>query len=124
MKNWSNIFLLRTNYGTLLLLTLGAFALALTLGSPVLAASPDGDRINWFTLIMGMFGGLAIFLIGLDMLSTALQAAAGEKLKIILTKLTNNRIKGMLTVTLVTALLNSSTVTIILSVGLIIILLL
>ncbi len=115
MKNCSDIFLFRTNFRTLLLLTLGALALTFVL--PVLAASTIEEPINWYTLIMGMFGGLAIFLIGLDMLSGALQAAAGEKLKIILARLTTNRIKGMFTGALVTALLNSSTVTTILVVG-------
>ena len=85
--------------------------------SPALAAQAGGDRIDWFILGMGMFGGLAVFLFGLEHLSTALQASAGEKLKVILAKLTTNRFMGALTGALVTALMNSSTVTTILVVG-------
>ena len=64
-----------------------------------------------------MFGGLAIFLIGLEFLSTALQAAAGERLKMLLATFTQNQLKGAIAGALITALLNSSTVTTILVVG-------
>lgn len=66
---------------------------------------------------MGLFGGLAIFLIGLEFLSTALQAAAGERLKMLLATFTQNQLKGAIAGALITALLNSSTVTTILVVG-------
>jgi len=92
-------------------------ALGWFLASPALAAAPGGDQIDWPTLGMGLFGGLAVFLLGLEHLSGALQAAAGEKLKVILAKLTTNRIMGAITGALVTALMNSSTVTTILVVG-------
>ena len=32
--------------------------------------------MDWFQIIMGLFGGLALFLFGLDQLATGLQAAA------------------------------------------------
>ncbi len=99
------------------ILLLGLLALVWLLAAPVLAAEPGGDQIDWFTLGMGLFGGLAVFLFGLEHLSGALQAAAGEKLKVILAKLTTNRIMGAVTGALVTALMNSSTVTTILVVG-------
>ena len=103
------------NPRTFFLLAFGT--LAWFLASPALAASPGGESIDWFSLGMGMFGGLAVFLFGLEHLSGALQAAAGEKLKVILAKLTSNRIMGAITGALVTALMNSSTVTTILVVG-------
>ena len=41
--------------------------------------------------IMGLLGGLALFLYGMQMMSTGLEAAAGNKMKAILEKLTANR---------------------------------
>ena len=79
---------------------------------PSTSASPD-----WFTLGMGLFGGLALFLYGLNQLSDGLKHAAGEALKTLLTRLTTNRFLGALTGAFVTGALNSSTVTTVLVVG-------
>ena len=46
--------------------------------------------------ILSLFGGLALFLYGMQMMSNGLEAAAGNKMKSILEKLTSNRIKGVL----------------------------
>jgi len=73
--------------------------------------------MDWFEITMGLFGGLALFLFGLDQLATGLQAAAGESMKTILAKLTRNRVLGALTGAAVTAVLNSSSVTTVLVVG-------
>ena len=99
----------------LLLAVLGA-AIGLV-ALPALAAADTGNQIDWINLGMGLFGGLAIFLIGLEHLSAALQAAAGERLKMLLATFTQNQLKGAFTGALITALLNSSTVTTILVVG-------
>ena len=100
----------------LLLLALAGSGIGL-LALPALAAADTGHEVDWFSLGMGLFGGLAVFLIGLEHLSAALQAAAGERLKMLLATFTQNQLKGALTGALVTALLNSSTVTTILVVG-------
>ena len=73
--------------------------------------------IDWFQLGMGLFGGLALFLAGLDMLSNGLKKAAGETLKMLLSKLTTNRFMGALTGAIVTGILNSSSVTTVLVVS-------
>ena len=44
-------------------------------------------------IIFGLFGGLAIFIFGMNMMSECLQKAAGEKMKSILSLLTKNPIK-------------------------------
>ena len=50
------------------------FVLAL----PVLAETkPDAGAIDWFKLGMGLFGGLAMFLFGMEQMSDGLKAAAG-----------------------------------------------
>jgi phosphate:Na+ symporter len=66
---------------------------------------------------MGLFGGLALFLGGLEQLSEGLKQAAGQTLKVILARLTTNRLTGALTGALVTGILNSSSVTTVLVVG-------
>ena len=73
--------------------------------------------LDWFALSMGLFGGLALFLFGLDQLSEGLKQAAGDRLKMLLTRLTANRFLGVLTGALVTGVLNSSSVTTVLVVG-------
>ena len=85
---------------------------------PVLAeAGPDAGAIDWLKLGMGLFGGLALFLFGMEQMSEGLKAAAGETLKDVLARLTKNRFAGALTGAFVTAVLNSSSVTTVLVVG-------
>jgi phosphate:Na+ symporter len=73
--------------------------------------------VDWFESGMGLFGGLALFLAGLDQLTDGLKMAAGDALKNILQKLTTNRVMGVITGTLVTGILNSSSVTTVLVIG-------
>src|SRR5262245_9094620 len=75
------------------------------------------SNLNWFALAMGLFGGLALFLYGLDQLSEGLKQAAGDSLNRLLTRLTSNRFLGALTGALITGILNSSSVTTVLVVG-------
>ena len=95
----------------------GAFLL-FVIALPVLAETlPDTDAIDWFTLGMGLFGGLAMFLFGMEQMSDGLKAAAGDSLKEVLSSLTKNRFMGALTGAFATAVLNSSSVTTVLVVG-------
>ena len=48
------------------------------------------------TDVLALLGGLALFLYGMQMMSTGLEAAAGNRMKSILEKLTSNRDKGVL----------------------------
>ncbi len=70
-----------------------------------------------FTYVMGLCGGLALFLYGMQMLSTGLEAAAGNKMKLILEKLTANRFVGVLVGALITAVIQSSSATTVMVVG-------
>ena len=83
----------------------------------VLAATGEAQHIDWMTLGMGLFGGLAMFLFGLDLMAKALQSVAGTSMKLVLAKLTKNRVLGAITGAFVTAVLNSSSVTTVLVVG-------
>ena len=49
------------------------------------------------------YGGLALFLYGMEQMATALKAVAGDRMRAILARLTTGRIRGMATGALVTA---------------------
>jgi phosphate:Na+ symporter len=66
---------------------------------------------------MGLFGGLALFLYGIDQMSTGLKAVAGERMSTLLGSVTRNRFLASITGATVTAILNSSSVTTVLVVG-------
>lgn len=70
-----------------------------------------------FTYIMGLLGGLALFLYGMQMMSNGLESAAGNKMKTILEKLTANRFVGVLVGALITAIIQSSSATTVMVVG-------
>jgi phosphate:Na+ symporter len=106
-NNLRKIFLLTFILGPLLWLA----------ALPAHAAGPGEAAIDWFTLGMGLFGGLALFLAGLEILSEGMKLAAGETLKQVLSQLTTNRFLGALTGAFVTGVLNSSSVTTVLVVG-------
>ena len=69
------------------------------------------------TDVLSLFGGLALFLYGMQMMSTGLEAAAGNRMKSILEKLTSNRIKGVLVGAAITAVIQSSSATTVMVVG-------
>jgi phosphate:Na+ symporter len=77
----------------------------------------DGSELQLLPLFIGLFGGLALFLYGLELLSDALKAVAGGRMKDILARLTTNRFTAVLTGAFVTAVVQSSSVTTVLVVG-------
>lgn len=70
-------------------------------------------------MIIKLLGGLAMFLYGMEIMGDGLKQGSGTVLKNVLGKLTQNVFLGLLTGTLVTAVIQSSTATIVLTVGLI-----
>lgn len=68
-------------------------------------------------LVLGMLGGLALFLYGMQMMSTNLEAVAGNRMKQILERLTANRFLGVLVGAGITALIQSSSATTVMTVG-------
>ena len=69
--------------------------------------------------IVQMLGGLAMFLYGIEVMGDGLKNSSGAALKRVLEKVTGNVLLGVLTGTLVTAVIQSSTATIVLAVALI-----
>ena len=70
-----------------------------------------------FTEIASLFGGLAMFLLGMKMMSDGLEQAAGNKMKLILEKLTSNRFLGVAVGAVITAIIQSSSATTVMVVG-------
>lgn len=67
--------------------------------------------------ILLLIGGLALFLYGMKMMSVGLENAAGDKLQLILEKLTANRMIGVLVGAGITAIIQSSSATTVMVVG-------
>jgi phosphate:Na+ symporter len=69
-------------------------------------------KTNWvFLLIAGLIGGLGLFLLGMNMMSDGMQNAAGDKMRSVISKITNNRFLGIGVGTFVTMVIQSSSAT-------------
>ncbi len=96
----------------------GLGAVIAMLAWPALAAhGEDAGEMAWGMMTVELLGGLAIFLYGMMQMEEGLKAVAGERMKGILAKLTVNRFMGVGTGALVTAVIQSSSVTTVLVVG-------
>ena len=67
--------------------------------------------------VFSLFGGLAMFLFGMDTMGKALEKQAGGQLQKILSRLTDNPIKGFALGLIVTAIIQSSSATTVMVVG-------
>ena len=77
----------------------------------------SANEMDLVAIMMGLFGGLALFLFGMDQMSDALKLVAGDKMKNVLAKLTTNRFTGAIAGAFVTSIIQSSSVTTVLVVG-------
>ena len=68
-------------------------------------------------VILSLLGGLALFMYGMQMMSNNLEAVAGNRMKQILERLTANRFLGVLVGAGITALIQSSSATTVMTVG-------
>ena len=69
--------------------------------------------------ILTLFGGLAMFLYGMRLMGTSLRESSSGTLKTVMEKVTNNPLKAFFLGMLVTALIQSSTATIVITAGLV-----
>lgn len=76
-------------------------------------------EIDFKAMIFAFMGGLALFLFGLKYMSSALQEVAGDRMRTILEQGTKSPLRGVLTGMAVTGLIQSSTATTVLTVGLV-----
>ncbi|MGI9351285.1 MAG: Na/Pi cotransporter family protein [Rhizobiaceae bacterium] len=84
---------------------------------PAFGASEATAEIDWWGMSIQLFGGLAIFLFGMEQMAEALKKVAGDRMKSILGALTTNRLMGLVTGAFVTAIIQSSSVTTVMLVG-------
>jgi phosphate:Na+ symporter len=67
---------------------------------------------NWvFMLLIGLLGGLGLFLLGMSMMSEGMQNSAGSKMRNLLSRLTNNRFVALGLGAFVTMVIQSSSAT-------------
>jgi phosphate:Na+ symporter len=78
--------------------------------SPLFAAS-GGAEISWMMLIFGLFGGLALFLYGMELMSEGMKKTAGNQMRTILGALTRNRVIALFCGAFVTMVIQSSSAT-------------
>ena len=67
--------------------------------------------------ILTLIGGLSLFLFGMSIMGQALERRAGEKLRSLLSRLTTNRLAGLLTGLGITAVIQSSSASTVMVVG-------
>lgn len=74
---------------------------------------------NTYQTVLVILGGLGIFLYGINLMSSSLKSLAGERLKVLVKKATGTTLKGILTGLGVTVLIQSSSATTVIVIGLI-----
>ena len=77
----------------------------------LLSTVESATSIPWFFLLMGLLGGLALFLYGMEKMSEGLKKSAGNGMRNILSALTNNRLIGLAVGAFVTMVIQSSSAT-------------
>lgn len=75
------------------------------------AASPGTGGISWKMLIFGLLGGLALFLYGIEKMSTSMQRSAGNKMRSVLSLVTKNRVVALVLGAFITMVIQSSSAT-------------
>tara|TARA_B100000902_G_scaffold24358_1_gene29318 strand:- start:11526 stop:13295 length:1770 start_codon:yes stop_codon:yes gene_type:complete len=75
------------------------------------ADTADSSGISIFLLITGLFGGMGMFLYGMEMMSDGMKMTAGNSMRNILEKLTSNKFLAVTVGALVTMVIQSSSAT-------------
>jgi phosphate:Na+ symporter len=75
------------------------------------------ESLSLLPMLIGLAGGLALFLHGMTMMSSSLRAMAGSRLKEIMARLAGNRFSALLTGAIATAVVQSSSVTTVIAIG-------
>ena len=75
------------------------------------SSSSAQKEISWFLLVTSLFGGLGMFLYGMEMMSDGMKMTAGNQMRSILEKLTSNRFFAVGVGAFVTMVIQSSSAT-------------
>ena len=86
-------------------------ALLFILAFSSLFAGNDDNGISFFLLFTGLFGGMGMFLYGMEMMSDGMKVTAGNSMRTILEKLTSNKYLAVLVGAFVTMVIQSSSAT-------------
>ena len=92
---------------------IAALAVAVIIGThlPVFAGTAPAGEISWGFLIIGLLGGLALFIYGMEKMSDGLKKTAGSQMRSILAALTHNQFLGLTVGAFVTMVIQSSSAT-------------
>lgn len=93
---------------------LKAFAAVMLVGCSLAFAGvhgPGSTNMEWHKIFIGISGGLAFFLYGMDKMSNGMKSTAGNKMRSILGTLTQNRVIGLVVGAFVTMVIQSSSAT-------------
>ncbi len=75
--------------------------------------------MNYLTLVTDLVGGLFIFLLGMKYMSEGLQAIAGNRMRRAIHAVTDNRLKACATGVMITSVIQSSSVTSVMVIGMV-----
>ncbi len=92
-------------------------AAALVSAGRALGIESDVTVPKWGMILIGLFGGLAIFLFGMDQMTDGLKAVMGDGMSTLLSRLTKNRFMATVTGAITTAIIQSSSVTTVIVIG-------
>ena len=89
------------------------FLLPMVLATSLFASSSsnDAEGFSFFLIIIGLFGGLGMFLYGMEMMSDGMKMTAGNSMRSILKKLTSNRFIAVFVGAFITMIIQSSSAT-------------
>ena len=89
------------------------FLLPMVLATSLFASSSsnDAEGFSFFLIIIGLFGGLGMFLYGMEMMSDGMKMTAGDSMRSILKKLTSNRFIALFEGAFITMIIQSSSAT-------------
>ncbi|MFO7749511.1 MAG: Na/Pi cotransporter family protein [Desulfobacteraceae bacterium] len=92
-------------------LAIGMVFLLLLPSSMMAAGTPGGAHFSWVKILIGIAGGLAFFLYGMEKMSEGMKSTAGNKMRSILASLTRNRFVALVVGAFVTMVIQSSSAT-------------
>jgi phosphate:Na+ symporter len=89
------------------------FLLPMVLATSLFASSSsnDAEGFSFLLIIIGLFGGLGMFLYGMEMMSDGMKMTAGNRMRSILKKLTSNRFIAVFVGAFITMIIQSSSAT-------------
>ena len=89
------------------------FLLPMILATSLFASSSsnDAEGFSFILIIIGLFGGLGMFLYGMEMMSDGMKMTAGNSMRAILKKLTSNRFIAVFVGAFITMIIQSSSAT-------------